>query len=86
MAVIAACEVSQGARRHVLRVGGRELKAREVEVLQAIADGERNDQLAAKFGISLPGVQKYVGRLMELTGTLSRAHLIAFALRGGLIK
>lgn len=84
--VVAAREVRAGASRQVVRVGGRELKPRETEVLQALADGERNEALAERFDITLPGVQKYVGRLMDLTGTLSRAHLIAFALRNGLIK
>lgn len=84
--VIAVREIREGEAKLQMRVGGRCLSGRQLEILQAIADGARNDELAAKLGISMPGVQKYVGQIMDLTGTTSRAAAVAFALRSRLIK
>lgn len=84
--VQAVHQVREGVNRSEIQMGGRRITPRQVEVLQAIADGSRNEDLAAKFKITLPGVQKYVGQIMELTGTTSRASAVAFAIRNGLIK
>lgn len=83
---MAVRRVEEGVQRAEVHVGGKPLTARQLEILQAIADGERNEDMAGRYKITLPGVQKYVGQIMQLTGTTSRASAVAYALRAGLIK
>lgn len=61
------------------------LSPRETEVLQAVADGMSNKQVASALEISEATVKTYITSLFEKLGALHRAHAVALALRHRLI-
>lgn len=61
------------------------LSQRETQVLQLIADGLSNKQIAAELGIAEATVKTYVTSLFEKLGAVHRAHAVALALRHHLI-
>jgi DNA-binding CsgD family transcriptional regulator len=63
------------------------LPARHIEILQWLADGKRNEEIAEIMGLKRPqNVQAHVMRIMAATGTNTRCGAVAYALRRGLIK
>lgn len=63
------------------------LNHHQVAILQWIAHGKRNEEIALLMNLARPQtVQAHVMRIMEATGTNSRAGAVAWALRRGLIK
>lgn len=54
-----------------------ELSPREAEVLQHLARGSRNAEIAAELGISDHTVKFHISKLLRKTGTRNRAELIA---------
>ncbi|MBL8174516.1 MAG: response regulator transcription factor [Bryobacterales bacterium] len=61
------------------------LTAREREVLQHIAEGKTNKEIAGLLGLSVYTVEAHRGRLMEKLNLHSTGELVRFALRNGLI-
>ncbi|MBL8218929.1 MAG: response regulator transcription factor [Bryobacterales bacterium] len=61
------------------------LTAREREVLQHIAEGKTNKEIAVFLGLSVYTVEAHRGRLMEKLNLHSTGELVRFALRNGLI-
>jgi two-component system response regulator NreC len=61
------------------------LSGREIEVLQRLAEGATNAEIAAGLVISSSTVQTHRTRIMEKLGLKSRADLVKYALRHGLI-
>lgn len=63
------------------RVGARALRItdRELEIVQLIADGLGNREIAQTLQISLETVKTYVHRLFGKLGARSRAHAVAIA-------
>lgn len=59
------------------------LSTRETEVLQRIARGFSNKEIAAELGISVKTVETYKARLMEKQHLRSRADIVRFAIRSG---
>jgi DNA-binding NarL/FixJ family response regulator len=61
-----------------------ELTPREQSVLDLVARGLMNKEIARELSTSVRNVEKYVSRLFGKTGTNSRTELVRFALQHGL--
>jgi DNA-binding CsgD family transcriptional regulator len=61
------------------------LSAREVEVLQAVADGHTNNEIGDLLGLSGLTVKSHLARIGRKTGTGDRAEMVAMAMRAGLV-
>jgi DNA-binding NarL/FixJ family response regulator len=59
---------------------------REASVLQLVAEGMMNKEIARRLETSIRNVEKYVSRLFIKTGTSSRTELVRFALEHGLVE
>ena len=58
---------------------------REASVLQLVAEGLMNKQIAKQLGTSIRNVEKYVSRLFGKTSTSSRTELVRYALEHRLV-
>jgi DNA-binding CsgD family transcriptional regulator len=63
-----------------------ELSAREIEVLQGVADGRSNGDIAARLQISPLTVKSHLARIGRKLGTGDRAHAMLLALRARVIS
>jgi len=63
-----------------------ELTPRESELLQLIAEGHVNKQIASELGISIKTVEKHRQRLMDKLNIHDIAGLTRFAIAGGIIE
>jgi len=63
-----------------------ELTEREREILQEMAYGLRNDQIARKLYIAEGTVKSHVHRILQKLGCEDRTQAVVMALRGGLAK
>lgn len=61
------------------------LTTREREVLQHIAEGKTNKEIATLLNLSVYTVEAHRGRIMEKLNLHSTGELVRFALRNGLI-
>jgi two-component system, NarL family, response regulator NreC len=61
------------------------LTTREREVLQMIAEGKTNKEIATSLNLSVYTVEAHRGRVMEKLNLHSTGELVRFALRSGLI-
>jgi two-component system, NarL family, response regulator NreC len=61
------------------------LTSREREVLQHIAEGQTNKEIATSLNLSVYTVEAHRGRIMEKLNLHSTGELVRFALRNGLI-
>jgi two-component system, NarL family, response regulator NreC len=61
------------------------LSSREREVLQRIAEGQTNKEIAAALQLSVYTVEAHRGRIMEKLNLHSTGELVRFAVRNGLI-
>ena len=59
---------------------------REASVLQLVAEGLMNKEIARQLETSIRNVEKYVSRLFIKTGTSSRTELVRYALENHLVK
>jgi two-component system response regulator NreC len=80
-------------RDYLSRVDNGDLKAaydglteREREVLTLIADGLSNQQVADKLVISVKTVERHRANILGKLGLHSRAELVKYAIRKGLIQ
>ena len=62
------------------------LSSREVEVLQLIAEGKANKQVAAELGISIKTVEKHRQHLMNKLDLHDTAGLTRYAIAAGIIE
>ncbi len=62
------------------------LTGREMEVLQAIAEGDANKQIATALGVSIKTVEKHRQHLMEKLGIHDIAGLTRYAIANGIIE
>jgi DNA-binding NarL/FixJ family response regulator len=69
------------------RVAGEHglLTVREIEVLEFVADGKSNKEIAAALSIAEDTVKTHLRRLFEKLGAADRAQAVAIALRQKLI-
>jgi PAS domain S-box-containing protein len=65
--------------------GGDQPTAREVEILELVADGLDNDEIARRLFVSVDTVKSHVRRLIQRLGARNRTHAVAVALRRNLI-
>ena len=63
-----------------------DLTPREQSVLDLVARGLMNKEIARDLNTSVRNVEKYVSRLFTKTGTNSRTELVRYALEHGLTK
>ena len=61
------------------------LTSREREVLQMIAEGKTNKEIAASLNLSIYTVDAHRGKIMEKLNLHSTGELVRFAVRNGLI-
>jgi DNA-binding NarL/FixJ family response regulator len=77
-------EKEREARRDALALLD-ELTDREREVLQLLAEGERNDDIAQRLFISPQTVQTHVRNVLAKLGVHSKLEAVAFAVKHGAI-
>ncbi|NEO84760.1 MAG: response regulator transcription factor [Spirulina sp. SIO3F2] len=63
-----------------------DLTPREQSVLDLVAQGLMNKEIASQLETSVRNVEKYVSRLFSKTGTNSRTELVRYALEYGLTQ
>ncbi|MDQ8188012.1 response regulator transcription factor [Pelagicoccus sp. SDUM812002] len=68
------------------RMANRSLTAREAEVLQLVAEGAANKQVAAVLGISIKTVEKHRQKLMDKLDIHDTAGLTRYAIANGVIE
>lgn len=73
-------------RDGLLKVNGTRLTAREAEVLQLVAEGSANKQVAASLGISIKTVEKHRQHLMDKLNIHDTAGLTRYAISAGVIE
>jgi two-component system response regulator NreC len=76
--------VSEPADRE--QTNGKELTEREQEVLTHLAEGESNDEIAKALVISPKTVARHRENIMRKLNLHSRAELVRYAIRKGIIK
>jgi DNA-binding NarL/FixJ family response regulator len=72
------------ARR--LKKGSPRLSSREMEVLQLVAEGKANKEVAAELGISIKTVEKHRQHLMAKLNIHDTAGLTRYAISSGIIE
>jgi len=72
--------------RHMVKKKKTGLSSREVEVLQLIAEGRANKQVAAELGISIKTVEKHRQHLMRKLDLHDIAGLTRYAIAAGIIE
>lgn len=63
-----------------------DLSAREIEVLNLVADGRSNKWIGDQLSLSALTVKSHLARIGRKLGTGDRAHMVALALRAGVIS
>lgn len=74
------------AMRLAEHLGYKDLTPRELEVLELVADGSRNQDIANKLFIAEETVKMHVIRIMQKLDAESRTQAVAIALRRGIIQ
>ena len=64
----------------------RELSAREIEVLQLVADGQSNKEIGEALNLSALTVKSHLSRIGRKLGTGDRAQMVALAMRARVIR
>lgn len=77
--------VSQASKQDAAGAAGP-LSARELEVIEAVARGERNKEIAARLGISERTVKAHLASVFNKLGVDSRAAAVSAGMQRGLIK
>ena len=73
------------AVRLIEHIGDEMLSKREVEVLQKVAGGNRNSDIAALLFISEETVKGHIKHIMEKLGASDRTEAVAVGIRRGII-
>jgi len=76
----------QRDRDGLLKANGSRLTSRETEVLQLVAEGSANKQVAAELGISIKTVEKHRQHLMDKLNIHDTAGLTRYAIAAGVIE
>ena len=62
-----------------------DLSSREIEVIRLVADGRSNKWIGEQLSLSSLTVKSHLARIGRKLGTGDRAHMVALALRAGVI-
>ena len=62
------------------------LTPREIEIVEAVASGDSNRDIANRLDISLQTVKHHLTSIFDKTGTSTRLELALFAIRQGLVN
>lgn len=73
-------------REGLIKAHGNRLTSRESEVLQLVAEGSANKQVAAELGISIKTVEKHRQHLMDKLNIHETAGLTRYAIAHGIIE
>jgi len=73
------------AQHLALHLGGDSLTSREIQVLERIAEGDRNRDIGERLGISEETVKVHVRSIMEKLGAKDRTQAVAIGIRRGVI-
>jgi DNA-binding NarL/FixJ family response regulator len=73
-------------RDGMLKAHGTRLTSRETEVLQLVAEGSANKQVASELGISIKTVEKHRQHLMDKLNIHETAGLTRYAIAQGIIE
>jgi len=73
-------------RDGMVKANGARLTSRENEVLQLVAEGSANKQVAAELGISIKTVEKHRQHLMDKLNIHETAGLTRYAIAQGIIE
>jgi DNA-binding NarL/FixJ family response regulator len=73
-------------REGMLKANANRLTTREAEVLQLVAEGSANKQVAASLGISIKTVEKHRQNLMDKLNIHDTAGLTRYAISTGVIE
>jgi DNA-binding NarL/FixJ family response regulator len=92
--VVAIRAVASGQRYIPAQVGSKiaeslprtGLSTREIEVLQAVAGGLRNKEIAHELGVSEATVNAHIKHILEKLQASDRTHAVTIALRRGIIR
>ncbi|MGA2725780.1 MAG: response regulator transcription factor [Bryobacteraceae bacterium] len=93
--LVQAIRTVHGGQRYIpAQVGSRiaenlprqDLSLREIEVLQLVAGGLRNKQIAHRLGVSEATVNAHVKHILEKLYASDRTHAVTIALRRGIIR
>ncbi len=76
---------SGGQQRSRGETPQQQFTPREASVLQLVAEGLMNKEIAKRLGTSIRNVEKYVSRLFGKTSTSSRTELVRYALENHLV-
>ncbi len=71
--------------RRMLVPGLADLSPRELQVLQAVADGNTNNEIGQLLGLSSLTVKSHLARIGRKAGTGDRAEMVALAMRAGMV-
>ncbi len=63
-----------------------ELSTREIEVIRLVADGRSNKWIGEQLSLSALTVKSHLARIGRKLGTGDRAHMVALAMRAGVIS
>jgi len=80
------CVPAEIASALVEHLGDEALSQREVEVLQQVATGHRNRDIAAKLFIAEETVKVHMKHIMDKLGANDRTQSVAIAVRRGIIQ
>jgi DNA-binding NarL/FixJ family response regulator len=67
-------------------LGEEDLTARELEILEQVATGGRNREIAGTLSISEETVKVHVKHVMEKLGARDRTEAVSIALRRGILR
>ena len=66
--------------------GMPELTPRELEVLDVLAEGASNREIAERLGISVHTAKFHVGSILDKLDSVGRTDAVAYALRAGVLR
>src|SRR4029079_2907140 len=76
---------SQVAAQLAEHIGQETLTPREIEVLQHVAEGNRNRDIAELLSITEETVKMHIKHIMEKLGASDRTQAVSIAVRRGII-
>jgi DNA-binding CsgD family transcriptional regulator len=82
-AEIRAARVTKEGQHQLVGYGAppTSLSARHLQVLELIADGDSNQEIADKLCIALDTVKSHVKTMLQILDARNRAHLVGIAYR-----